>query len=619
MTDFNAYLEAERRGILPADKQTLLDEARSRGLVPPLSREDRFRALAQKEARESQRYLRRIDDAVRSVASGITGFYADELAAAANTATGLGAGSYKENLKAEVARDEAIPPEIAIPGQIAGGVISGGAGAARLLGTQALKNAPKLLTVPAIGTAEGAIAGSGLNNEDRLQGAAEGAALGFAGSLAAPLMVSAGSAAVRAFRRLSPREKALRLVEKAMQSDAVTVPRMERRLQQLGDEAMLVDAAGENLRGVGRAAAGQPGASRVRAERALENRVQTQGQRVTRAVGDSLSDEAFNATEQALIASRRANARPLYEEALSAGVVDDPRIAKLLEKSADLRNAIKHARRLPEYTDLPDNHIALLDKAYKRIGDAANNARIRGKGELSRDLNNLRADFKELLIENVPVYGRALDSFSDDSAMLDALRLGRNFLREDAGITAEYLARLPSSEREMFRVGASQAIRNNIEGAADASDVTRRVFGNKSAREKLKAVFPDTDTYRRFQQQMAAEAQFAKTRNFVLRGSPTQPRQADIMGLATDVAEGNAPGLLRRVVGGVTGERKLSPKVNEELAGILFSRNPAANQTTVAQLEDRILAAAIARQRQQGVAQGLLGGSVTGGAGLLSQ
>jgi hypothetical protein len=33
MADLQLYLEAERRGILPADKQSLLDEARSRGLI----------------------------------------------------------------------------------------------------------------------------------------------------------------------------------------------------------------------------------------------------------------------------------------------------------------------------------------------------------------------------------------------------------------------------------------------------------------------------------------------------------------------------------------------------------------------------------------------------------
>jgi hypothetical protein len=34
MANLDLYLEAERRGILPPDKAALLNEARSRGLVP---------------------------------------------------------------------------------------------------------------------------------------------------------------------------------------------------------------------------------------------------------------------------------------------------------------------------------------------------------------------------------------------------------------------------------------------------------------------------------------------------------------------------------------------------------------------------------------------------------
>jgi hypothetical protein len=38
MANLDLYLEAERRGILPPDKAALLNEARSRGLVPRRTR-----------------------------------------------------------------------------------------------------------------------------------------------------------------------------------------------------------------------------------------------------------------------------------------------------------------------------------------------------------------------------------------------------------------------------------------------------------------------------------------------------------------------------------------------------------------------------------------------------
>src|ERR1044071_162569 len=46
-----AMLEAERRGILPADNLALLNEARSRGLVPPLQQDEPTFTVAQAQER----------------------------------------------------------------------------------------------------------------------------------------------------------------------------------------------------------------------------------------------------------------------------------------------------------------------------------------------------------------------------------------------------------------------------------------------------------------------------------------------------------------------------------------------------------------------------------------
>ncbi len=42
LSNQHQLLEAERRGVLPADTQALLDEARRRGLVPPLNQRHAF-------------------------------------------------------------------------------------------------------------------------------------------------------------------------------------------------------------------------------------------------------------------------------------------------------------------------------------------------------------------------------------------------------------------------------------------------------------------------------------------------------------------------------------------------------------------------------------------------
>src|SRR6185295_1313590 len=62
----------------------------------------------------------RVDDAVRSIASGITFGWADEFAAKMDEM--LGRGTYAENLSKEQARDAQIPVSISLPGEVAGAV-----------------------------------------------------------------------------------------------------------------------------------------------------------------------------------------------------------------------------------------------------------------------------------------------------------------------------------------------------------------------------------------------------------------------------------------------------------------------------------------------------------------
>ena len=58
---------------------------------------------------------------MRSIASGVTFGYADEIAAKMDELTGRG-GSYEQNVAQERRRDKQISPWISVPGEIAGAV-----------------------------------------------------------------------------------------------------------------------------------------------------------------------------------------------------------------------------------------------------------------------------------------------------------------------------------------------------------------------------------------------------------------------------------------------------------------------------------------------------------------
>ncbi len=137
---------------------------------------------------------KKIDQAIRSLAEGVTLGYADRIAARLESITGIGgkSGAYDENLKKEQAKTAEVPGEIAIPGQIAGAVAGTVAGAPLVRGAAAIGGAalpavanaasriPGVIRGVASAAGVGAVAGSsqGDTKEERTQNASIGAVTG---------------------------------------------------------------------------------------------------------------------------------------------------------------------------------------------------------------------------------------------------------------------------------------------------------------------------------------------------------------------------------------------------------------------------------------------------------
>ena len=139
---------------------------------------------------------KKLDQAVRSIAEGVTLGYADRIAAALESATGIGgkSGAYEQNLKQEQAKTAAVPSSISVPGEIAGaiaGTVAGGPivrGAGEIAGAALPSVANAASRIPAIvrgalgGASVAGIAGSsqGDTSQQRMQNAATGAVAGAA-------------------------------------------------------------------------------------------------------------------------------------------------------------------------------------------------------------------------------------------------------------------------------------------------------------------------------------------------------------------------------------------------------------------------------------------------------
>lgn len=213
-------LEAERRGILPADKAGLLAEARRRGLVPGGAEPAPEKGMGQRVKEfflgdndpNTQNLGEKIGTALNKAGESMTfGLVGDEASAAAAAAIPGGMG-YDERLAYERGQERMLEesnPGVALGADVAGavggallpfgaiGTLGRGAGAAARYGTS-------LATGAAMGGTAGFMEGEG--RDDRINQGTTGAIIGGGVGLAAPAIgagvqkLADGRAANRAIR-----------------------------------------------------------------------------------------------------------------------------------------------------------------------------------------------------------------------------------------------------------------------------------------------------------------------------------------------------------------------------------------------------------------------------------
>jgi hypothetical protein len=555
------------------------------------------------------RALKNLDDIGRAFASGLTFGHADEIAGYMESI--VHNRPVQEMIAQERARDKTIHPAIAIGGEIAGAIASpiSGVGGAFVRGAQ---GAAKVAKFAAVGATEGAIAGFGHAEGDVLEqagGTAQGTAVGGVLGATTPPLVGV---VVRVMRRIlgqknldaKTRRAVLELAEKLKQ-DEVTPEAAAAKLRELGPEAMVADLPGaESVKAQASGVANVPGPARTVAVNALEARAISASDRAEGAIMAGLSDKNAVVTRNALIANRARLARPLYEKAFEeGGILKSPAIDELMEKSVDIKRAIRQARGLPEFADVPDTHIALLDKAYKNIGGKYSKALRAGDKELARDLNELRLSLRKAIVDEVPTYGKALDTFSSETDLIDALDLGRKFIREETETLQSVVEGMTAGEREQFTIGVARTMIERLNTGGDKINVAKRLFGNKAIRAKLESVFPTKEGFAAFEKSMFREAAFAETTTAVLGGSPTARRTtevADVLGETGLAIRGDAPGIflaLARMA-------RLRPKIPSKQAGeVLFT--PGAGPGTMKKAAEE--------QAIQTITRALSGGIIAGG------
>jgi hypothetical protein len=572
--------------------------------------------------------------AVRTAGQGLTFGFGDEIEAGLRTGFGL-MGDYDEAVK-DVRDDIDIfrrnNPEAALALEIGGGLLTGGAGGARALASAAgRKIASKIGTAGTaglVGAGEGALAGFGAGDGDlnkRLEGAGAGALFGGAIGAGAPALINTGKKAVnRALfasgmksddaARIAADRKVLEKLEGAGKTPEAVQGDLDALRADGVADPMIIDVAGRKTQGLARASAVVSDEGTDIAQKALDDRALDMGDRIADDVFEVMGSGKSSADALDEIAQRQAaNAGNDYDAAFNAN--GKPVTVPVTESLKDLLSlpafdeAVEQANKLamidrvglPSAKDLiagkKIENLSVQELHYIKMGlDEVMGLGKRGQSKtsigrgLERGLKKARAELIDIIDNASPkvlddagnevsAYKIARNKFAGDARLREAIEQGEGFFTMKANDLDDALNKMSDSEKEAFRIGVAQAVRNSVDNIGDMADAGKKIFGKKKQRKMLRKAFPDDASFEQFEKRMNARAEQAKTRSRVgvNQGSRTAVLDDEIndMGRAASIAQffmnptgaaGVAESLYRRA--------GMPEQIGRSLAGDLFSLDP---------------------------------------------
>lgn len=402
--------------------------------------------------------------------------------------------------------------------------------------------------------------------------------------------------------------------------------RAEARLGVLGPEASVADTGGANIRAQLDILATLPGATKQGVEQLIHQRQAGRADRLIGAMEQRLNPggERLATTVDDLIATRQKNAIPLYNNLYKTGVFVDDSLKSMISAANEL-GAGAAAKKIAtakqsEYGLTPDVKWAgmrELDYLKQGLDDIiAANTDISGKvNKVGAAVQGLKTNYVAALDDLTKgKYKAARDAFAGPSQLITAAESGRKALTLDDMAIASTMRGMSESEKEAFRTGAAEALRQQM-GRESGQTQILKMWKEPATREKLQALFGDERTFRQFASSVAAEARL-KALESTGRGSQTAQRQyaagdLDVPAIkqfgaaAVDAKTGNLPGLFSNVSSAWNRVKTPEP-VRDAMGGLLLQRGPEARQGLLSIQE---IADEVARNRtRQAGALGLLGG-----------
>lgn len=467
--------------------------------------------------------------------------------------------------------------------------------------------------------------------------------------------ITRGPEMIRNIGGTAARNLALERVGNAIVQDESSVGRVARRMGKLdpyGNEARIADSAGQSTRDLLDTMTTLPGTTRNRVETVIRQRQAGRPERMD--VLPELLNQGQRAspTLEALQLVKEQQSRPLYAAVQDRVIPITPALETLFERPAfreaydhAVTNAANRGVKLPSLDEIVAQKknigafwpagqnanevgqpVAVWDEVKKALDDIIavkkKGLNVRTPSNKNQAQSTLQSslDIKDELVSEVDrltgnSYKRARDAFAGPAAMQSALEDGSQVWSKNANQIVEMTAKMSQSEREAFRIGAGEVLRDKV-GSQGGQTQLLNAWKDRTLREKLQAIYGDERTYRQAISKIYAENELRRL-EAVGRGSKTARAtadQSDFADAASDVAaigvnakRGNVLGMWEAAKN--VGKRVTNTEpVRNEIGRILLQGGPEAHRE-LARLND-IIKRLEERNAGQAAITGVLGGAI---------
>jgi hypothetical protein len=534
---------------------------------------------------------------------GMTFGVSDPIIAAGRAASIFDSRPFSEAYKEERAAIEAGKQQLGgwgMAAELAPAVATGVAGA-RYLPRLFQRN--PFVTSPITGATAGGIYGASQAQPGEelggfQRGAGIGAVMGPAGQALGSLtgrVISPMARGIANIRRPFEQQRAATLLSRdVLEPTGMSVAQTAEEMMKRGPGTMPMEVVGEAGTLAGMKASQASVAARQRIRTAVDKRLAGKWNRlrgdVQRLMGKT--GNKFFKTVEDVKKRRAAEASPFYERAYKQSV-DEEAIINLAGKwskyidegmpsegipaqsGTKIESFIKRKIKALSSPEGVKSGIGDLDNVQDDFWATAQQLRKNNKGRQARILTIMHRDLVDTMEEASPDYAQARALYRSDSAVIDAMNLGRSILKDDAEITEMALSNMSKSEHDAYLTGAAKALRD-----ATATKPPGFFTRNPLIQERLGHAFPDGEALDEFLNlSLTREARISELSSKILHGSNTAEKtmaQREGLGVAVEeFAQGQRTQAIRTIAGQIFPilKGKYPEGVANELASLLTVGN----------------------------------------------